>query len=162
MADDLVLSLTGMDWIAILVAVVVAMFLGFLWFTPLFGKRWAKEMGMDIDMKPTAKQMAFSMTLFAIGNLLMAYVLWHEIHAWIPTLWAEHLGMDPAAVENSSIYMYGVWAALFNWLGFLLPLELSRIAWERASWTLFAINAGWELVRVFAMAMVLAALSGQL
>ncbi|MBK7711916.1 MAG: DUF1761 domain-containing protein [Bacteroidales bacterium] len=38
--------------LAILVAVVVNFFLGFIWYTPLFGKTWGKEMGYDPDMKP--------------------------------------------------------------------------------------------------------------
>ena len=33
--------------LAILVAVVVNFILGFIWYTPLFGKTWGKEMGYD-------------------------------------------------------------------------------------------------------------------
>ena len=35
------------NMVAILVAVVANFILGFLWYTPLFGKAWAKEMGFD-------------------------------------------------------------------------------------------------------------------
>jgi len=161
MADDLMLTLTGSDWLGVVLAVVAATFLGFLWFTPLFGKRWAREMGMDTSDRPSPRRMALSMVLFIFGNLLMAYVLWHEIHGWIPTLWAEQLGIATGDVENSSVWMYASLAALFNWLGFMLPLQLGRVAWENRSWTLVAINAGFDIVRLFAMAYIVAALSGQ-
>ena len=42
---------------AIVVATVANFVLGFLWYTPLFGKAWAKEMGVDLTTgaKPTGR-----------------------------------------------------------------------------------------------------------
>src|SRR6188768_183987 len=68
--------------VAVLVAVVANFFLGFLWYTPLFGKAWAKEMHFDTSVKPTAGQMAKSMVMMIIGNFFMAYVFAHNIGAW--------------------------------------------------------------------------------
>lgn len=49
--------------IAILVVVVVNFMLGFVYYTPLFGKAWAKEMGYDPNMQQEKsamfKRMAF-------------------------------------------------------------------------------------------------------
>jgi hypothetical protein len=42
----------GISITAIIVATVANFILGFLWYTPLFGKAWAKEMGYDMNVKP--------------------------------------------------------------------------------------------------------------
>ena len=60
------------NWIAILVAVVANFILGFVWYTPLFGKVWAKEMGMDMSKKPESGVMMEGMAFIVIGNCLCA------------------------------------------------------------------------------------------
>ena len=62
------------SWTAVLVAVVANFILGFLLYTPLFGKAWAKEMGFDPDMKPSGGDMAKGMIFMVVGNFLLAYV----------------------------------------------------------------------------------------
>ena len=56
----------GINMTAILVATVANFILGFLWYTPLFGKAWAKEMGFNRDVKlpkgALAKGMIFMVT----------------------------------------------------------------------------------------------------
>lgn len=154
MADDLVITLAAGDWIGVALATLAAFFIGFVWFTLLFGNRWAKEMGIPLDHKPTPKFMAFSMAKDLVGNFLMAYVLFHSIAVWLPELWAGHLG---TTAENGAMWLYGVWAALFIWLGFFLPVSLSRTGWERRTWGWFAIDAGYHLVKLVVMAQILAA-----
>jgi hypothetical protein len=68
----------NINMVAILVAVVANFILGFVWYTPLFGKAWAKEMGFDMSVKPTGGQMAKGMIIMVIGNFLMAYVFAHN------------------------------------------------------------------------------------
>ena len=42
----------SLNWLAILVAAVVTMILGFLWYSPLlFAKAWTREMGYDPNDK---------------------------------------------------------------------------------------------------------------
>lgn len=131
--------------VAILVAVVANFFLGFLWYTPLFGKAWAKEMGFDISVKPPGGAIAKGMIFMVIGNFFMAYVLAHNNAAWsyVP-------GMDvmPPVVKiiNSSV---------FTWLGFYLPSDLSRVAWERSSWKLFGINTTYHFLTLLVAATIL-------
>lgn len=47
----------NINFTAVLVAVVANFILGFLWYTPLFGKAWVKEMGFDMSVKPTSGEM---------------------------------------------------------------------------------------------------------
>ena len=67
--------------VAILVAVVVNFIIGFIWYTPLFGKAWGKEMGFDPNMKPDKSLMFKGMAFMIIGNFLFAWVFAHNIAA---------------------------------------------------------------------------------
>lgn len=135
----------SINYIAILVAVVANFFLGFVWYTPLFGKAWAKEMGFDTTIKPSGGQMAKGMIFMVIGNFLMAYVFAHNIAAWSFVPGIEELG-DIGNIMNS---------AIFTWLGFYLPVDIGVVTWEQKSWKLFWINTGYHLVMLLVAATIL-------
>ena len=130
---------------AILIAVVANFILGFLWYTPLFGKAWAKEMGFDMSVKPPAGVMARGMIFMLIGNFFMAYVFAHNNAAWsfVP-------GMD---VMSPVVKILN--ASVFTWLGFYLPSDLTRVAWERSSWKLFGINTSYHFLSLLLAATIL-------
>jgi hypothetical protein len=163
MADDINLAeyMTGSDWLGIGLSVVAAFFIGFVWFTFLFGKQWAKEFGMDTAEKPPAKSMLGPMAKDLLGALLTAYVLWHSIVSFVPSIWADHLsgvaGNAAVAAEDAAMWTYGFWGALFIWLGYFVPVSLSRTGWERRSWSWFGIDVGYHFVKLVAMGQILAA-----
>ena len=72
----------NINYLAIIIAVVAHFVLGFLWYTPLFGKAWAKELKMDTTQTPDPKVMIKGMVFNLIGNFFMAYVLAHNNAAW--------------------------------------------------------------------------------
>jgi hypothetical protein len=51
--------------VAVLLCVIAAMPLGFLWFGPLFGKAWLRQMGMEGAPRPDGAAMAKSMLIYA-------------------------------------------------------------------------------------------------
>ena len=58
----------------ILIAAIANMGLGMLWYSKsMFGKRWAKLIGLRVDHKP--KDMSFSYSVVFVGSLLMAFSL---------------------------------------------------------------------------------------
>jgi hypothetical protein len=128
----------------VLISVIANFFLGFIWYTPLFGKIWAREMGFDTNMKPSAGQMAKSMILMIIGNFFMAYVFAHNIEAW---------GFVPDMKEMPAGAQIGN-AVLFTWLGFYLPVDLNTVAWEGKSWKLFAINTSFHFLMLLVAAVL--------
>jgi hypothetical protein len=130
---------------AVLVAAIANFILGFLWYTPLFGKAWAKEIGIDMTRKPTGGEMAKGMTFMVVGNFFMAYVFAHNNAAW---------SFVPGANEMSTSLTI-INAAFFTWLGFYLPVDLSRVAWEKASWKLFGINTGYHFLTLLVAATIL-------
>jgi hypothetical protein len=131
--------------VAILVAVVANFIFGFIWYTPLFGRAWGKEMGYDPNVKPPASELAKGMIFMLIGNFLMAWVFAHNMAAWSFVPGANQ--MSPVATILNS--------AIFTWLGFYLPVDLGAVAWERKSWKLFAINTGYHLLMLVIAATIL-------
>lgn len=156
MADDINLAdyMSGADWLGIILATVAAFFVGFIWFTFLFGKPWAKEMGIPMDEGGSMKAMLPSMLKDIVGNFLTAYVLWHSIVSFIPSIWADHLG---TTATDAALWTYGAWGALFIWIGYYVPVALSRTGWEKRSWTWFGIDTGYTLVKLAVMGQILAA-----
>ena len=60
----------------------------------------------------------------------------------------------PGTAEMSP--MANVMSAVgFTWVGFYLPGDLSRVAWEKASWKLFAINTGYHFAMLLVAALIL-------
>jgi len=134
---------------AILIAVVANFIFGALWYMPLFGKAWAREMKIDMTgPKPPSSVMIKGMVIMIIGNFLMAYVFAHNIAVWNPVTWAQ-----PAA--GHSPMQLAIPAAIFTWLGFFVPQDLGRIAWENGTWKLFFINTTYHLLSLFIAAMIL-------
>jgi hypothetical protein len=130
---------------AVLVAVVVNFVLGFIWYTPLFGKIWGKEMGYDPDMKADKGVMFKGMAFMIIGNFLFAWVLAHNIAAWQFVPGIKEMGPLSNALTS----------AIFTWLGFYLPGQLGATVWENHSWKLFGINTGYHLVSLLVVALIL-------
>ncbi len=133
------------NMIALLVAVVANFILGFIWYTPLFGKAWAKEMGYDPDMKPDKSAMFKGMAFMVIGNLLFAWVLAHNIEAWKFVPGVNEMGPLSNALSS----------AIFTWLGFYLPSHLGATVWEKNSWKLFSINTTYHLASLLVVSFII-------
>ena len=121
------------NWISIIVATVLAFGFGGFWYGPLFGKRWGKLMGFKMDQKPNPKVMRKAFLLQFLGLAMTSYVLSYSVSVWRPSVWG--LGTD------SSNFSYGMCAGVITWLGFYVPMQLSKVAWEQRGWSLFLINS---------------------
>ncbi len=122
----------SINYMAVIVAAIVNMVLGFLWYGPLFGKPWMKMMGYSKEDMEKAKKSGMMPKLYAItavGALVMAYVLAHFVQ----------LGSSATAMDGA---MVGFWV----WLGFIATTTLSSVLWERKPWSLYALNNGYYLV----------------
>lgn len=133
------------NYIAVLIAVVVNFFLGFIWYTPLFGKAWAREMGFDPTVKPSGGEMAKGMIFMIIGNFFLAYVFAHNIAAWSYVPGTDQMGIVANVMS----------ATIFTWLGFYLPVDIGIVTWEKKSWKLFGINTGYHFVMLLVTAIIL-------
>jgi len=136
------------DFMAVAIAVIACFFFGFIWFTVLFGKAWAIEMDFDPDEKPEPSAMIKSIAINTFGTFLLVWVFAHNIAVWNPTTW----GLSPSEMSDG---MNIAMAAIWTWLGFFIPVQLSHVAWGKASWKLFAINSMYHLLNLFIIASII-------
>jgi hypothetical protein len=136
------------NFIALLIATVAGFFLSFVWYSVLFGKAWAKEMGMDPDEKQPTAAMLKSLLLTILAVFLIVLVMSNNIAAWAPSSWGIK---DVVTVK----YSQALQAGGFTWLGFFVSNLLMGVAWEKRSWKLFAIDAGYYLALLLLVAFVI-------
>lgn len=129
------------NYLSVLIAAVAAMVIGFLWYGPIFGKAWMKEMKFSEADKKKAKQKGMGKYYFInfVGALVTAYVLAHFIGFL-------------ALSSFSDAFQLAFW----TWLGFFAAATLlGGVLWEGKSWKLFLINAGYWLVNLIVMGWIL-------
>ncbi len=131
--------------IAVITAVVINFILGFLWYAALFAKAWTKEMGYDPNQRPDKKAMMKGMALMVIGSFLFVWVLAFYLAGW------QYI---PRANEMSP-FMTAINSAISVWIGFFVPVHLTRVVWEKHSWKLFFINSSYHLVATAIVAVIL-------
>jgi hypothetical protein len=132
------------NYLGVLLAAVASMVLGFVWYGPLLGKPWMKEMGMtDKDMKEAQKKMMGPMYLLSfVGSLVMAFVLAHS------TVFAgSYMKVSGASA--------GLQAGFWSWLGFVAPVQMTDVLFGGKSWKLYQINTGYQLASLLLMGLVL-------
>lgn len=123
----------------IAVATIINFLVGWVWFSALFGRTWAKLQGLDMNMPMDAKvksQMMRSMVVNFITTALTAFIFF--------TL-AENL-----LLEGSNVFRFALWA----WLGFMMPISLGAVLWLKKPFKLFVIEGGQQLVALLVSALV--------
>ncbi|MDO8428250.1 MAG: DUF1761 domain-containing protein [Candidatus Diapherotrites archaeon] len=128
-----------LDYVAVLGAGIASMIAGFIWYGPLFGKLWMKEMKIDSkNMEGMKKGMSTKYALSLAGSLVMAVILGHVL----PLMQAITL-------------VAGLTAGFWMWLGFIAPVQFTEVLFGGKSMKLFALNTGHQLVSVLVMSAVL-------
>ena len=133
---------------AILAVIVIKAALGALWYGPLFGRAWNRELGAAPAFHPSGAVLFRARVLRWIGMGLTAYALALAVAVIRPSSWG--------AGEDASAASYGFLAALAVWAGFYVPQLLSRVAWEGASWKILRIHALYHFVALQLAGQVLA------
>lgn len=136
------------NYLAVLVAAIASMALGFLWYGPLFGKPWAAMMGYKIDSPEAKKDMQKKAMpgyiASFIGALIMAYMLSHMI-----TFSSSYLQTEPLIA--------GLSTGFFSWLGFIAPVTVGTVFWDMKPWKLWFINASYWLALTLVMGAIIGA-----
>jgi hypothetical protein len=128
------------NFLTVLIAAVISMIIGFLWYSPfLFAKPWMKLMGYTSEsMKSAQKGMAKMYLISFIVTILTAYVLYHVIV----------MSMNFFHYDSLST---GITSAIWMWLGFIMPVQITSVIFGKESWKLFFINTGYQLAAVLGM-----------
>lgn len=136
------------NYIAVFVAAIANMVLGFLWYGPLFGKQWVALMGWSKEAQEAGaakmkKDGTKTYVLAFVGSLFMAYVLAHS------------LVFASAYLETSGMSA-GLMAGFWSWLGFVAPVTLSAVLWEGKSWKLWFLLNSYYMLALLVMGGILA------
>ncbi len=123
---------------AVLVAAAANYLIGAIWYAGLFSKPWMKLSGID-EMKVTP----VSVILALIGALFTSFILAHAV------IFAN-------AFLHTSGFTSGIMVGALNWIGFIAPVTLASVMYEKKSWTLWLINNGYWLVSLVVMGIILA------
>lgn len=133
------------NYIAVLLAGVASMVVGFLWYSQmLFGNQWIKLMGWNKQSMEKGKaDMQMTYVVSFVLSLVTAYVLTHVM------------------AMSSNFFNYaplqtGLMSAFWMWLGFVMPVQVTGELYTGKNWNLFGINTGYQLVSLLVMGVVLA------
>ena len=135
------------NYLAVLIAAIAAMVVGFLWYSPmLFGKQWMKLKGYTAEsMKKEQKEMGKWYAVSFVLALVTAYVLSHVMT----------LSMN---FFNYSELMTGITTAFWMWLGFVLPVQATGQIFGGKKWNLLVLDTGYQLASLLVMGVVIALL----
>lgn len=129
------------NYIAVLVAAIASMAVGYLWYGPIFGKMWMSLSGISKEQIDEAKAKGGMGKNYAIAYVfasLMAYVLAHFVNVW-------------QVVDVVSAFQLTFWV----WLGFIVTVMANSVLWERKPVKLYFLNIAHYLVAIFVMALIL-------
>ena len=114
----------------ILAGGVASVLIGMVWYAPrVFGAQWMKSAGLrEEDTKVSAAVMARSVFIGFVAAVALSWVLAHFSLVW-------------GAMTFGSALELGFWV----WLGFMMPLSLSPVLWERKPLLYGIINGGYWL-----------------
>ena len=133
----------SLNWLAILVAAISTMVLGFLWYSPLlFAKAWTREMGYDPNDKARMDEMRKSAGPAYAGSLVASLISAFTLALILHGMRAESLH-------------FGVMASFHIWLGFVATVQFTGALFAKQSMKLFAINTGYQLASYLVMGAIL-------
>lgn len=117
----------GVNYLAVIVAAIVAVAIGFVWFSPqVLGRRWAAYTG-----QAPAEQRPAPMTI--VVGVVSALV-----NAWVLAVLALNLGGK--SVTD------GVLLGIIAWLGFVATVTAADVAFGKKPWGLWAVNNGHHVI----------------
>lgn len=125
---------------AVLVASIVAMGVGFAWYSEaVFGKRWMKLEGLD-KSKLDKSGMAQKFALMFLATLISAYILSLFIH-----------------YAGAAGWILGAKTGLWAWLGFVMPAGLGNHLFSKKPFELFLVQTGHHLTGLLLMGAIIGA-----
>lgn len=130
----------NVNLLGVLIAAVVGMAIGALWYGPLFGKKWMKLTGFTKeDMSEVSKAaMAQKYAIGFVGQLATAYLLSILIAATF-----QYFGG------------FSYQPILWLWAGLVIPVSLNGVLWEDEPWGLLLLNSSYHLAQLLAMGAIL-------
>lgn len=126
----------SINYLAVLVAALSMFFIGGLWYSSkLFGKQWLKELGKDDSFLETG-----NMKLIFGGAFVLALIMAFNLAGFV------------SGYESWTWGLTGGVLAGFGWVAMSIGIIY---LFERRSFKMFAINAGYIVVSFIVMGLIL-------
>lgn len=146
---------------AVFVCAVLSMVIGFLWYGPLFGKKWMEinELSPDDLAKREAMQKSAG-PLYGVQFVLSLLQL--VVLSLFLTAYYRYANLIGSCVEigkcTDQMGTY-VFSSFLIWLGFVMPTVAGLSMWNakpaKVRWMLFGLSAGYQLVSFIVFGFVL-------
>jgi hypothetical protein len=131
----------AMNLWAVLVSAVLAFGIGSIWYGPLFGKAWQKEVGLS-DEKIQSGNMIKIFGISFILTLIMAFGMAFLFHK----------------VEDAKVtWLVGLTHGLYIGVAFVVTSMGVNYQYEGKSLKLWAINSGYQVLFLMLMGVILGA-----
>jgi hypothetical protein len=156
-----------LNWLIILVAALVPMVLGFIWYNPkVFGNAWMAAAGLDQE-KMKGANMGMIFTLSFIFSFLisfsMQFIVIHQMHFY--SILANEDGLkDPNSAfslyikdfidkygNNFRTFKHGALHGTLTGIFLIFPMVAINAMFERKSFKYIFINAGYWIVAFLLM-----------
>jgi hypothetical protein len=134
----------NINWIAIVVAAILPLGTGFLWYGPLFGKAWMKETGMT-EEKAKSMNPGKTYGLAVVFAFLIAFFIW-------PMVFFGGSPEDPHGTAPFMTFKHGALHGAMLALFVVLPVFATNALFEMKSAKYVMINVGYWVVTMALMA----------
>jgi Protein of unknown function (DUF1761) len=127
------------NWLAVLVAAIIRMIVGSIWYSPIaFMRPWQLLSG--VSEARVRESFGKAIGIDAAMSLIMSFILLHAVvYAGADSIWS------------------GAAVGFLNWLGFVFTIFVGLWAYEQRPFRLVSITAGFNLVALVLMGAMLGA-----
>jgi hypothetical protein len=130
------------NWLAVVIAGVVAYGVGMLWYSPwLFGKLWMEMSGLDPKKLKQDK-----------GDMNMGLLLGAGVLAALLIAFTLEMFFKMYAIQTMTV---GLIFTFWCWLGFVATVTLYPVLYEKKSFKLFLLGNGHNLISMLVIAVIL-------
>lgn len=117
------------NWLSFILAILIPMIVGSLWYGPLFGRIWMNMMNLTEERIKETLNPVKSYGGSFIGSIFTAYVL---------SLLINYTGFNTLSG--------GILIGFVVWIGFALPMGWQNVAWEDKGLGLYVLNQAYNLL----------------
>ena len=134
------------NYVANLIISILAMVFGFLWYGPLFGRKWMKLMGLSHkDLGEMKMNMGVTYFTAFITTIVTVSVLSYFVNLAV---------IDE--INGASTFFSGAIVGFIVWLGFIATSTLGQFLWEGKPFSLYLLNNMHNLIFYLVVGGVLA------
>ncbi len=117
-------AFSQLNWFAVLVAGIVHLVSGLIWFQPkIFGAEWSKLTGKSLN--PAVKWIPAGIIAHMIMSVVLALIIY---------------------LADATDVLSGILVGVLAWIGFIVPILTGELIWEKIPFKLFLIRIANQLV----------------